>query len=63
MCQQHGGGYGYSGMGPHPGGQAERVRVPYADFNCLKLPGSAGDEFEDDFVMPRRSGRADTEVA
>ena len=49
--QAHGGGYGYSGMGPHPGGQAEKVRVPYADYNALKLPGEPGDQFEDDFVM------------
>jgi glutathione-independent formaldehyde dehydrogenase len=49
--QSHGGGYGYSGMGPHPGGQAELVRVPFADYNCLKLPGTPGDEFEDDFIM------------
>jgi glutathione-independent formaldehyde dehydrogenase len=47
----HGGGYGYSGMGPHRGGQAEFVRVPYVDYNALKLPGEAGDEFEDDFVL------------
>ena len=47
----HGGGYGYSGMGPYSGGQAEFVRVPYADFNALKLPGRPGDEFEDDFVL------------
>ncbi|MBD5656247.1 MAG: glutathione-independent formaldehyde dehydrogenase, partial [Candidatus Eremiobacteraeota bacterium] len=49
--QSHGGGYGYSGMGPHPGGQAELVRVPYADYNCLKLPGTPGDQYEDDFIM------------
>ncbi len=49
--QSHGGGYGYSGLGPHRGGQAELLRVPYADFNCLKLPGTPGDEFEDDFVL------------
>jgi len=24
---------------------------PYADFNFLKLPGTPGDEFEDDFIM------------
>ncbi|HEX3426379.1 MAG TPA: hypothetical protein VHT30_09620, partial [Acidimicrobiales bacterium] len=47
----HGGGFGYSGMGPHRGGQAELVRVPYADFNCLKLPGKPGDELEDDFLL------------
>ncbi len=49
--QGHGGGYGYSGMGPHPGGQAELVRVPYVDYNCLKLPGTPGDELEDDFLL------------
>ncbi len=47
----HGGGYGYSGMGPHRGGQAEYVRVPYADFNCLELPGEPGDKLEDDFLL------------
>jgi len=46
-----GGGYGYSGLGPYPGGQAELLRVPYAEFNCLSLPGTPGDEFEDDFVL------------
>ena len=45
------GGYGYAGMGPYPGGQAEYLRVPFADFNCLKLPGQAGDELEDDFLL------------
>ncbi|MFC4030124.1 glutathione-independent formaldehyde dehydrogenase [Streptomyces polygonati] len=44
-----GGAYGYVAMGPYRGGQADRVRVPYADFNCLKLP--EGDEFESDFVL------------
>jgi len=33
--------YGYAGMGPYAGGQAEFVLVPHADFNCLKLPGTA----------------------
>ncbi|MBD5607149.1 MAG: glutathione-independent formaldehyde dehydrogenase [Candidatus Eremiobacteraeota bacterium] len=46
-----GGGYGYSGLGPFPGGQAEYLRVPFADYNCLKLPGTPGDEFEDDFLL------------
>ncbi|MGW5169993.1 glutathione-independent formaldehyde dehydrogenase [Streptomyces nodosus] len=44
-----GGAYGYVAMGPYKGGQAERLRVPYADFNCLKLP--PGNEFETDFVL------------
>jgi glutathione-independent formaldehyde dehydrogenase len=43
--------YGYADMGPFPGGQAEYLRVPYADFNALKLPGEPGDEWEDDFLM------------
>lgn len=46
-----GAAYGYAGMGPYKGGQAEKVRVPFADFNCLKLPGKPGDKFEDDFLM------------
>ncbi|MFD3454282.1 glutathione-independent formaldehyde dehydrogenase [Streptomyces sp. NPDC058691] len=44
-----GGAYGYVAMGPWPGGQAEYLRVPYADFNCLKLP--AGSEHETDFIL------------
>jgi glutathione-independent formaldehyde dehydrogenase len=44
-----GGAYGYVAMGPYPGGQAEYVRVPYADFNALKLP--PGTEHEEDFAM------------
>ncbi|MER5211334.1 glutathione-independent formaldehyde dehydrogenase [Streptomyces sp. NPDC002838] len=44
-----GGAYGYVAMGPFSGGQAEYVRVPYADFNCLKLP--EGDANESDFVL------------
>jgi glutathione-independent formaldehyde dehydrogenase len=43
--------YGYAGMGPHAGGQAEFVLVPHADFNCLKLPGLPGDQWEDDFLL------------
>jgi len=43
--------YGYANMGPFPGGQAQYLRVPYADYNCLKLPGTPGDQWEDDFVM------------
>lgn len=44
-----GGAYGYVAMGPYRGGQAEYLRVPFADFNCLALP--PGDEHEDDFAM------------
>jgi len=46
-----GSAYGYVAMGPYPGGQAELLRVPFADFNCLKLPGQPGDQWEDDFMM------------
>jgi glutathione-independent formaldehyde dehydrogenase len=44
-----GGAYGYVAMGPYRGGQAEYLRVPYADFNCLKLP--EGTEHESDFIL------------
>jgi glutathione-independent formaldehyde dehydrogenase len=44
-----GGAYGYVAMGPYRGGQAEYLRVPFADFNCLKLP--PGNEHESDFIM------------
>jgi glutathione-independent formaldehyde dehydrogenase len=33
-----GGAYGYVSMGPYRGGQAEYLRVPWADFNCVLLP-------------------------
>jgi glutathione-independent formaldehyde dehydrogenase len=46
-----GAAYGFADMGPYEGGQAEYVRVPFADFNALKLPGEPGDELEDDFLM------------
>ncbi|KAF2962690.1 hypothetical protein GQX73_g10879 [Xylaria multiplex] len=44
-----GGAYGYVAMGPYRGGQAQYVKVPFADFNALKLP--PGKEFEADFVL------------
>lgn len=44
-----GGAYGYVAMGPYQGGQAQFLRVPYADFNCLKLPH--GSEHEADFIL------------
>jgi len=45
-----GGAYGYADMGPYRGGQAELLRVPYGDFNCLRLPPDA-QEKETDYVM------------
>ena len=44
-----GGAYGYVAMGPYTGGQAEQLRIPYADFNALKLPD--GNEHEDAFSL------------
>ncbi|RMI42386.1 glutathione-independent formaldehyde dehydrogenase [Streptomyces triticirhizae] len=44
-----GGAYGYVSMGPYRGGQAEYLRVPFADFNCLTLP--RGEQHEDDFAL------------
>lgn len=44
-----GGAYGYVAMGPYTGGQAEYLRVPFADFNALKLP--PGTEHEADFAL------------
>jgi glutathione-independent formaldehyde dehydrogenase len=44
-----GGAYGYVGMGPYKGGQAEYLRVPFADYNCVPLPD--GSEHEDDFAL------------
>ncbi len=44
-----GSAYGYVAMGPYPGGQAQYLRVPWADFNALSLP--AGTEHEEDFAL------------
>jgi len=46
-----GGAFGYAKMGPYKGAQAEYLRVPFADFNCEKLPGAPGDKWEDDFLL------------
>ena len=46
-----GAAYGYPGMGSYRGTQTELVRVPFADMNCLRLPGEPGDEWEHDFVL------------
>ena len=45
-----GAAYGFAGMGPYSGGQAELLRVPYGDFNCLVLPRDS-EEKETDYVM------------
>lgn len=36
-------------MGPYRGGQAQYIRIPYADFNALILP--PGKEHESDFIL------------
>ena len=46
-----GAAYGYPNKGGYQGAQAQFLRVPLADANCLKLPGDAGDAWEDDFVL------------
>jgi len=45
-----GAAYGFAGMGPYAGGQAELLRVPFADYNCLVLPEDAKEK-ENDYVM------------
>ncbi|MEV4970723.1 glutathione-independent formaldehyde dehydrogenase [Streptomyces scopuliridis] len=45
-----GAAYGFAGMGPHNGGQAELLRVPYGDHNCLILPEEAREK-QSDYVM------------
>jgi threonine dehydrogenase-like Zn-dependent dehydrogenase len=42
-----GAAYGYADMGPYNGGQAELLRVPYADFNALVLPEDAREKEKD----------------
>jgi threonine dehydrogenase-like Zn-dependent dehydrogenase len=45
-----GAAYGFAEMGPYAGGQAEYLRVPYGDFNCLVLPRDSREK-ENDYVM------------
>jgi glutathione-independent formaldehyde dehydrogenase len=45
-----GAAYGFADMGPYNGGQAEYLRVPFGDFNCLRLPTDA-QEKQLDYVM------------
>ncbi len=45
-----GAAYGYASMGPYAGGQAELLRVPWADWNALVLPEDAEDK-QLDYVM------------
>jgi len=45
-----GAAYGFADMGPWAGGQAELLRVPWGDFNCLRL-GEDAEERSSDYVM------------
>lgn len=45
-----GAAYGFADMGPWPGGQAELLRVPWGDFQCLRLPEDAAEK-ENDYAM------------
>jgi glutathione-independent formaldehyde dehydrogenase len=45
-----GAAYGFADMGPWAGGQAELLRVPWGDFNCLVL-GEDAEERQTDYVM------------
>ena len=45
-----GAAYGFADMGPWAGGQAELLRVPWADFDALRLPEDAREK-QDDYVM------------
>ena len=39
-----GAAYGYAGTGPYRGAQADLLRVPFADADCIPLPGEPGDD-------------------
>jgi glutathione-independent formaldehyde dehydrogenase len=45
-----GAAYGYADMGPYRGGQAELLRVPFGDYNALRL-GEDSVEKENDYAM------------
>jgi glutathione-independent formaldehyde dehydrogenase len=46
-----GAAYGYAGMGHYRGAQAQLLRVPFADANCVRVPGEPLGDREDDFVL------------
>ena len=50
MPNMAGAAYGFADMGPYRGGQAEFLRVPYGDYNCLVLPEDSIEK-ERDYVM------------
>ena len=50
MPNMAGAAFGFADMGGFAGGQAELLRVPFGDFNCLVLPEDASEK-ERDYVM------------
>ena len=50
VAEWAGAAYGFADMGPWAGGQAELLRVPWGDFNCLRL-GEDAQERQNDYVM------------
>jgi len=52
-----GAAYGFADMGPWQGGQAELLRVPWADFNSLRLPEDASEKQDDYMVVDRHPDR------
>src|SRR3978361_1417760 len=52
MENMAGAAYGFADMGPWQGGQAEYLRVPWADFNALRLPEDAEDKQDDSGLLP-----------
>lgn len=45
-----GGAYGFADMGGWAGGQAEYLRIPWGDFQCLRLPEDAKEK-QNDYTM------------
>ncbi|TCP38829.1 threonine dehydrogenase-like Zn-dependent dehydrogenase [Tamaricihabitans halophyticus] len=45
-----GGAYGFADMGGWAGGQAEYLRIPWGDFQCLRLPDDAKEK-QNDYTM------------
>lgn len=45
-----GGAYGFADMGGWAGGQAEYLRIPWGDFQCLRLPEDAREK-QNDYAM------------
>ncbi|KAL7409208.1 GroES-like protein [Mrakia frigida] len=64
--QRDAGFFGYSHFtGGFPGGQAEYVKVPFGDVNCLKIPDSVSDEkalYLSDVLPTSYHAVVDTEV-